>query len=250
MSAAAPHLDPARELRRTVGRERPTRRAAGSRAWSRVRASCRCASAASCWSCWWSSRCWRRGSARSTRRCSTRRAATCCPARAGEITTLDGETLKHTLLDGLRQLRPRHLQPRRSTAPRCRWSSASPPRCSRWRSASCSACVAGYLRWLDGLLMRVMDGVMAIPAILIAIALVAMWQRQPAHRGGGDRDPRDPARDAAGALAGAVDPRGAVCRGGDLARHADLEDHAAPHPAQHAWRRWSCRAPSSARPAS
>jgi peptide/nickel transport system permease protein len=33
----------------------------------------------------------------------------------------------------------------------------------------------GYLRWLDGLLMRVMDGVMAIPAILIAIALVALW---------------------------------------------------------------------------
>jgi peptide/nickel transport system permease protein len=34
---------------------------------------------------------------------------------------------------------------------------------------------AGYLRWLDGILMRVMDGVMAIPAILIAIALVALW---------------------------------------------------------------------------
>jgi peptide/nickel transport system permease protein len=35
---------------------------------------------------------------------------------------------------------------------------------------------AGYLRWVDGLLMRVMDGVMAIPAILIAIALVALWR--------------------------------------------------------------------------
>jgi peptide/nickel transport system permease protein len=35
---------------------------------------------------------------------------------------------------------------------------------------------AGYLRWLDGPLMRVMDGVMAIPAILIAIALVALWR--------------------------------------------------------------------------
>jgi peptide/nickel transport system permease protein len=34
--------------------------------------------------------------------------------------------------------------------------------------------LAGYLRWLDGPLMRVMDGVMSIPAILIAIALVAM----------------------------------------------------------------------------
>ena len=81
---------------------------------------------------------------------------------------------------------------------------------------------AGYLRWLDGPLMRVMDGVMAIPAILIAIALVAMWKRQPADRDRGDRDPRDPARHAAGALARAVDPRGAVRRGRDLARHAHL----------------------------
>ncbi|HEY5720141.1 MAG TPA: ABC transporter permease, partial [Gammaproteobacteria bacterium] len=32
------------------------------------------------------------------------------------------------------------------------------------------------LRWLDGILMRFMDGLMAIPAILIAIALVAMWR--------------------------------------------------------------------------
>ncbi len=35
---------------------------------------------------------------------------------------------------------------------------------------------AGYIRWLDGPLMRVMDGVMAIPGILIAIALVALWK--------------------------------------------------------------------------
>ena len=35
---------------------------------------------------------------------------------------------------------------------------------------------AGYLRWLDGPLMRVMDGLMAIPAILLAITLVAMWR--------------------------------------------------------------------------
>jgi peptide/nickel transport system permease protein len=36
--------------------------------------------------------------------------------------------------------------------------------------------VAGYLRRVDGILMRFMDGIMAIPAILIAIALVAMWR--------------------------------------------------------------------------
>jgi peptide/nickel transport system permease protein len=31
---------------------------------------------------------------------------------------------------------------------------------------------AGYLRWLDGVVMRVMDGLMSIPAILLAIGLV------------------------------------------------------------------------------
>ena len=34
--------------------------------------------------------------------------------------------------------------------------------------------VAGYLRWLDGIVMRVMDGLMSIPAILLAIALVSL----------------------------------------------------------------------------
>jgi peptide/nickel transport system permease protein len=36
--------------------------------------------------------------------------------------------------------------------------------------------VAGYVRWLDGIVMRVMDGLMAIPGILLAIALVAVWK--------------------------------------------------------------------------
>lgn len=34
----------------------------------------------------------------------------------------------------------------------------------------------GAARWLDGLVMRVMDGVMAIPGILLAITLVALWR--------------------------------------------------------------------------
>jgi len=34
--------------------------------------------------------------------------------------------------------------------------------------------VAGYFRWLDGLVMRFMDGLMAIPAILLAIALISL----------------------------------------------------------------------------
>ena len=34
--------------------------------------------------------------------------------------------------------------------------------------------VAGYLRWLDAIVMRIMDGIMAIPGILLAIALLAL----------------------------------------------------------------------------
>jgi len=35
--------------------------------------------------------------------------------------------------------------------------------------------VSGYIRWLDSIVMRVMDGLMAIPGILLAIGLVSLW---------------------------------------------------------------------------
>ena len=35
--------------------------------------------------------------------------------------------------------------------------------------------VAGYFRWLDSIIMRIMDGLMAIPAILLAIAVVSVF---------------------------------------------------------------------------
>ena len=34
--------------------------------------------------------------------------------------------------------------------------------------------IAGYVRWVDAVVMRIMDGLMAIPAILLAIALVSL----------------------------------------------------------------------------
>lgn len=34
--------------------------------------------------------------------------------------------------------------------------------------------IAGYIRWLDSIIMRIMDGLMAIPAILLAIGLVSL----------------------------------------------------------------------------
>ena len=34
--------------------------------------------------------------------------------------------------------------------------------------------ISGYIRWLDGIIMRIMDGLMAIPSILLAIALITL----------------------------------------------------------------------------
>ncbi len=34
--------------------------------------------------------------------------------------------------------------------------------------------MAGYIRWLDGIVMRIMDGLMAIPAILLAMGVVSL----------------------------------------------------------------------------
>jgi peptide/nickel transport system permease protein len=36
--------------------------------------------------------------------------------------------------------------------------------------------VAGYFRWVDAVVMRLMDGLMAIPAILLAIAVVSLFR--------------------------------------------------------------------------
>ena len=36
--------------------------------------------------------------------------------------------------------------------------------------------IAGYMRWVDAIVMRLMDGLMAIPAILLAIALVSLFR--------------------------------------------------------------------------
>ena len=36
--------------------------------------------------------------------------------------------------------------------------------------------LAGYVRWLDGVVMRLMDGLMAIPSVLLAIGLVSVFR--------------------------------------------------------------------------
>ncbi len=97
------------------------------------------------------------------------------PGATGEITTLDGETLKHRFLMGSDSFgRDIHSRVIYGTQ-----VSLLVGVCTAIVALSIGIVLglcAGYLRWLDGPLMRVMDGLMAIPAILIAIALVAMWR--------------------------------------------------------------------------
>jgi len=97
------------------------------------------------------------------------------PGEAGGITNVDGETVRHRFLmasDSFgRDIYGRVLYGTRV--------SLAVGLCAALAALSIGVLcglAAGYLRWLDGPLMRVMDGIMAIPAILIAIALVALWR--------------------------------------------------------------------------
>lgn len=97
------------------------------------------------------------------------------PGQVGEITTLEGETLKHRFLMGSDSFgRDIHSRVIYGTQ-----VSLIVGVCTAVLALALGVVLgllSGYLRWLDGILMRVMDGLMAIPAILIAIALVAMWR--------------------------------------------------------------------------
>ena len=97
------------------------------------------------------------------------------PGAVGDITNLDGETIAHNFLmgsDGFgRDIYSRVVYGTRVSL----IVGAAVALVALFFGVSCGL-AAGYIRALDGVLMRVMDGVMAIPGILIAIALVALWK--------------------------------------------------------------------------
>lgn len=97
------------------------------------------------------------------------------PGKTGEITTLEGDLIKHRFLMGSDSFG-------RDIYSRVIYGTQVSLIVGVFTAAVALAfgilfgLLSGFLRWLDGPLMRVMDGIMAIPAILIAIALVAMWK--------------------------------------------------------------------------
>jgi peptide/nickel transport system permease protein len=97
------------------------------------------------------------------------------PGNAGEITTLEGESIKHTFVMGSDSF-GRDIYSRVVYGTRVSLIVGVSTAALALAFGIVFGLCSGYLRWLDGILMRVMDGIMAVPAILIAIALVAMWK--------------------------------------------------------------------------
>ncbi len=97
------------------------------------------------------------------------------PGKTGEITTLEGQTLQHQFLMGSDSF-GRDIYSRVIYGTQVSLIVGLSTALLALVIGIGFGLVAGFLRRLDGPLMRVMDGLMAIPAILIAIALVAMWR--------------------------------------------------------------------------
>jgi peptide/nickel transport system permease protein len=97
------------------------------------------------------------------------------PGKTGEITTLEGELLQHRFIMGSDSF-GRDIYSRVIYGTRVSLIVGVATAVVALAFGVLFGLMAGFLRWLDGPLMRVMDGLMAIPAILIAIALVAMWK--------------------------------------------------------------------------
>ena len=97
------------------------------------------------------------------------------PGQTGEIMTLDGDLLEHRFLMGSDSF-GRDIYSRVLYGARVSLLVGLASALVALAFGIALGLSSGYVRWLDGPLMRVMDGLMAIPPILLAIALVALWR--------------------------------------------------------------------------
>ncbi|GIX12786.1 MAG: hypothetical protein KatS3mg118_0745 [Paracoccaceae bacterium] len=92
--------------------------------------------------------------------------------------------------------------------------------------------LASYVRWLDGLVMRALDGLMAFPGVLLAIALAAVLGPSEANAVAGAVDHLHPAHRPGGARGRAGGAGHALCRGRPGDRRRAWPDHPALHTRQ------------------
>ena len=95
------------------------------------------------------------------------------PGEAGEITTLDGDMVKHVFLMGSDSY-GRDIYSRVLYGTRVSLAVGLAAALVALAFGILAGLVAGYIRWADGVLMRVMDGIMALPDLLLAITFVAL----------------------------------------------------------------------------
>lgn len=97
------------------------------------------------------------------------------PGSSAEFMTLAGDSFQHRFLLGSDSM-GRDIWSRIAYGARVSLTVGAAVAVLALALGTAVGLVAGYFRRLDGLLMRLMDGMMAIPSILFAITLVALWR--------------------------------------------------------------------------